>query len=332
MAFAAPAGAHVVEQFHAETVEGGIELLFDVGYADPQTRDDPFEPQPTRDWLVSRTPAQHEALRRESAEYVRHYLGLDKGAELSFPDFDHDPADFERLLSNGAYYRIRVPLEAPLAVAAGSFPDLAVRLPDDTYRTLKPGDSLDLGMHPHGLPALVHAFREGFVHVLPAGLDHILFILAIFLLVRKWRPLLWSSLAFTIAHTITLGLGAAGVIAPSSRWVEPAIALSIAALAIENLLVRDFHRWRLAVIFGFGLVHGMGFASVLAKGLGAGDGFAARLVCANLGVEAAQVAVLSSAWVLTLGWGKSPVYPRFRTVANLALAAIALAWFVQRLG
>ncbi len=322
---------HVVEQFHAEVLEGGVELLFDVGYADPATRDDPFEPQPTRDWLVSRTPAQHAALREESAAYLRDYLRLSRGENLAFPDFETQPPEFERLISGGAYYRIRIALDGPLEVNEGDFPDLALRLPDGTYRTLVAGESIDLTSSPEGSPALLHAFREGFVHVLPAGLDHILFILAIFLLVRKWKPLLWSSLAFTVAHTITLGLGAAGVIA-SPPWVEPVIALSIAALAVENLFVREFHPWRLAVIFGFGLVHGMGFASVLTKGLGEGDGFLARLLCANLGVEVAQVVVLAAAWGLTLGWGKSRAWKPFRAAANCALAAVALVWFVQRLG
>lgn len=328
----ASAAAHVVEQFQAEVKEGGVEMLFDVGYADPATRDNPFEPQPTLEWLASRTPVQHAELREESTTYLRHYLGLPESTELHFVDFDTDPPEFERLLTNGAYFRIRIPVSGSLQVREGNFPDLALRLPDETYRTLAPGDSIDLGSSPSGDSSFVHAFREGFVHVLPLGLDHILFILAIFLLVRKWKPLVWSSLAFTCAHTITLGLGAAGIFTASPRWVEPAIALSIAALAIENLFVRDFQRWRLAVIFGFGLVHGMGFATALAKTLAPGDGFALRLVTTNLGVEAAQVTILGAAWVATLGWSESRIYPKFRLLANLALTAVALTWFVQRLG
>ncbi|MBB5350853.1 hypothetical protein HNR46_001087 [Haloferula luteola] len=332
LACALVARAHVVEQFHAELLDGEIELLFDLGYADPATRDDPFEPQPTRDWLVQRTPAEHAELQRESQVYLRHYLRLDESSEFRFIDFATTPPDFERLLSNGAYYRIRIPVHDHLRIQAGNFPDLAVHFPDGGYQTLKAGDELDLQDDSSALPPGLHAFREGFVHVLPAGLDHILFILGIFLLERRWRPLLWSSLAFTCAHTITLGLGAAGIIGPSPRWVEPVIALSIAALAVENLIFRQFRPWRLAVIFAFGLVHGMGFATVLADGIGRGEGFLGRLLCANLGVEAAQVVVLGAAWTVTLGWAATPAYKPFRMTANLALTTVALIWFVQRLG
>ena len=157
-----------------------------------------------------------------------------------------------------------------------------------------------------------------------------MFVLGLFLLCRSWSLLLWQSLAFTSAHTLTLGLAAAGILAPRSEWIEPLIALSIAAVAIENLFHTRLSRWRMPLVFAFGLVHGMGFASALAVTLSPGEGFLPRLLAANLGVEAAQITILAGAWILTAGWSSGNRYRVFRKYANLLLAAIALYWLYQR--
>lgn len=107
--------------------------------------------------------------------------------------------------------------------------------------------------------------KIGVQHILPGGLDHILFVLAMFFSTRRLRPLLIQVSAFTVAHTITLGLVAAGVFAPPASIVEPLIAATIAFVAIENLFFKDMTRWRPLVVFGFGLIHGMGFAGFLAR-------------------------------------------------------------------
>jgi hydrogenase/urease accessory protein HupE len=99
----------------------------------------------------------------------------------------------------------------------------------------------------------------GFEHILPKGLDHILFILGIFLLSTHLRPLLWQVTMFTVAHTITLGLSMRGVISLPANIVEPLIALSIAWIGIENMFAHSLHRSRLVIVFLFGLLHGMGF-------------------------------------------------------------------------
>ncbi len=103
----------------------------------------------------------------------------------------------------------------------------------------------------------------GYTHILPKGLDHILFVLGLFLLSPRLRPMLLQVTAFTIAHSITLGLSIYGIVSLPSRIVEPLIALSIAYVAIENLVTRELKPWRLALVFMFGLLHGMGFAGVL---------------------------------------------------------------------
>lgn len=321
------AQAHVISQFYSELHEDHIQILFDVGYADPETRDDPFVRQPTREWLLERSDANHAKLRKQTEDYLREYLGLSDKVVITFPDFDSTPYDFPKLRLGGAYYRVAIQHPGNIILSEGKWPNLVIRMDNGDYLTVSPGESF----YGPSLPSSLHAFKEGFVHVIPAGLDHILFILGIFLLKRRWRPILWSSLTFTAAHTITLGLCSAGIFIPPAKWVEPLIALSIAALAVENLIVKSFHYRRLVIIFLFGLIHGMGFASVLGRSLAPGENFFGRLICANLGVEVAQVVVLAAAWLITIRWWKNESRFHIRTFANASLVITALIWLVERI-
>jgi len=141
----------------------------------------------------------------------------------------------------------------------------------------------------------------GFDHIVPLGLDHILFVLGLFFLSTRLGPLFWQVSAFTLAHTITLALAALGHVSVPASIVEPLIALSIAWVAIENLFSRGLSRWRPVVIFGFGLLHGLGFASVLAEfGLPEGQ-FVPALIGFNIGVEIGQLCVIAVAFLCVLG-------------------------------
>lgn len=140
--------------------------------------------------------------------------------------------------------------------------------------------------------------KIGIQHILPGGLDHILFVLALFFSTRRLRPLLIQISAFTVAHTATLALVASGVFAPPASVVEPLIAATIAFVAIENLIFKDMTRWRPYVVFGFGLIHGMGFAGFFGS-LGLPDGqFWSALIGFNVGVEIGQLAVVLVAALL----------------------------------
>src|SRR4030095_9413338 len=133
------------------------------------------------------------------------------------------------------------------------------------------------------------------------GLDHMLFVLGIYLLSRRARSVLWQVSAFTIAHSITLGLSMYGMIAVSPRIVEPLIALSIAYVAVENIFLSELRSWRVALVFAFGLLHGLAFAGARKElGLPRAE-FATALVTFNVGVEAGQLAVISTAFLL-VGW------------------------------
>ena len=172
----------------------------------------------------------------------------------------------------------------------------------------------------------------GFTHLLPKGLDHILFVLGLFLLSTKWRPVLLQVSAFTVAHSITLGLTIYGVVSLPARVVEPMIALSIAYVAVENMITTELKSWRVALVFSFGLLHGMGFAGVLRDlGLPRGD-FLTALLTFNLGVEAGQLAIVAVAFLIVRAWRRNERMYR-RLVVQPASVAIALAgiyWTVQR--
>lgn len=172
----------------------------------------------------------------------------------------------------------------------------------------------------------------GFTHILPKGLDHILFVLGLFLLSRRLKPLLVQVTAFTVAHSITLGLGIYGVFSLSPAIVEPLIAASIVYVAVENVLTSRLHAWRPVVVFGFGLLHGMGFAGVLQEiGLPRSE-FLTGLVTFNVGVELGQIAVIALAYAAVGVWARDPVRYRGRVVvpASLAIAATGLYWTVER--
>jgi len=173
----------------------------------------------------------------------------------------------------------------------------------------------------------------GFEHIVPKGIDHILFVLGLFLLSVKLRPLLLQVTAFTLAHSITLGLTIYGVISLSPSVVEPLIALSIVAVGIENMFVKTVKIRRVVVVFLFGLLHGMGFAGVLSQlGLPESD-FATALVFFNIGVEAGQLFVIAVAF-LCVFWllRKQQLYRQWVVIPVSALISlIGLYWTYERL-
>lgn len=171
----------------------------------------------------------------------------------------------------------------------------------------------------------------GFEHIVPKGADHMLFVMGLFLLSTRLRPLLWQVTAFTLAHSVTLGLSMAGVLSLSSRVVEPLIALSIAYVGLENLWTTELKPWRPALVFGFGLLHGLGFAGAL-RVLGLPEGeFVVGLLSFNAGVELGQLAVILLA-LFTIGWFRRRIWYRPWIVLPLsaAIAVVALYWTAER--
>jgi len=187
----------------------------------------------------------------------------------------------------------------------------------------------------HGKWEKVTAFGRyiivGFHHIVPEGLDHILFVLGLFLFSTRLGPLLWQISAFTVAHSITLGLALYGVVRLPSSITEPLIAASIVFVAVENIFVKDLKPWRYAVVFCFGLIHGLGFASAFANAGLPRQNFLLGLVGFNLGVEFGQLSVVAGAF-LAVGWFfHRSWYRKVITIpASSLIALIALFWTVQR--
>ena len=176
-------------------------------------------------------------------------------------------------------------------------------------------------------------FILGFTHIVPHGFDHVLFVLGIFLLSGRARSVLWQVSAFTVAHSITLALSTYGVIAVSPSLVEPLIALSIAYVALENIFSSDLRSWRVALVFAFGLLHGMGFAGALKEvGLARAD-FLTALLTFNAGVETGQLTVIAAAFLLVgWRWGARGWYrSRIAVPASALIACIAVYWTLERL-
>ncbi len=185
----------------------------------------------------------------------------------------------------------------------------------------------------------------GFGHI-AAGLDHLLFLLTLVVVAvftrqdKRWWPhatgraavgeALRIVTAFTVSHSITLGLAAAGWFTPPSRLVESVIALSVLLAATDNLRQIFFMpRWALAGLFGW--FHGFGFATPL-QDLGLqGTELLAPLFAFNLGVELGQLAIVAGVLPLAVAWRHSPRYQRqWMPGLSVAVAALALVWLVER--
>jgi hypothetical protein len=174
---------------------------------------------------------------------------------------------------------------------------------------------------------------EGYQHILPYGFDHILFILGLFLLNPRLKPVLWQATAFTIAHSITLGLAMYQIITPPLHIIEPLIALSILYVAIENIFSSKLRAARIGIVFLFGLVHGLGFAGALTDVGLPEQHYLLCLVMFNLGVELGQITIILAAYFLLARWFADKPYYRKGIVIPLSvcIALIAFCWAIQRI-
>lgn len=175
--------------------------------------------------------------------------------------------------------------------------------------------------------------RLGYEHILPQGFDHILFIVCLYLLNPDLKKVLLQSLCFTVAHSITLGLAMYGVVNTPASVIEPLIAFSIVLVAVENVVRQGVRPYRVVLIFLFGLVHGLGFASSLSS-LGLPENrFLSSLLVFNIGVELGQLSVILIAYLLLGKWfGKKTFYHRRIVIPlSLLIACIATYWTVERL-
>lgn len=179
----------------------------------------------------------------------------------------------------------------------------------------------------------VNYIKLGFEHILPLGFDHIIFIISLVLFSPNLKQLFTQSAAFTIGHCITLAIASLQIFSISPSIVEPIIALTIVYVAIENIMKKELKASRLLLIFAFGLLHGMGFASALAEIGLAKNQFVLSLLMFNVGLELGQIFII----ILSLGilrfiqmqfsisWSKL-VFP-----VSIFIMCIGMYWVVERL-
>ncbi len=173
----------------------------------------------------------------------------------------------------------------------------------------------------------------GFTHVIPLGFDHILFILSIFLMNTNLKTIIVQCSAFTIAHSISLGLSAADLFVVDSKIIEPLIAISILVTALENIVQEKINKWRIVIILLFGIIHGLGFANALREtGLDKSH-FYLSLLFFNVGVECGQILIILLAyysigkWFCDKKWYKNRIVYPISSVIGL----IAIYWTIERI-
>ena len=176
-------------------------------------------------------------------------------------------------------------------------------------------------------------FKLGFTHIVPQGIDHVLFIIGICLINTKLKSIIYQASAFTVAHTIALALSMKNIIVAPSPLIEPIIALSIVFVAVENIILSELKPWRIILVFLFGLIHGLGFASSLNEiGLPPGKFFTSILMF-NVGVEVCQILIIAFVFSLIIFPLKNKLWYRYRIVypISIAIALVSSYWTIERL-
>ena len=184
-----------------------------------------------------------------------------------------------------------------------------------------------------GNEVISYYIKMGITHIIPNGFDHILFIVSLCLLSTNMKTILWQATAFTVAHSVTLALSMKNIIVTPGAVVEPVISLSIVFVAVENMVLNKLKAWRVAIVFLFGLIHGMGFASAL-NGVGLPrNRFFTSVLAFNAGVELGQVAVILLVFgLIIIPFGKQSYYKKkIVWPISAVIALIAAYWTIERI-
>ncbi len=330
----------------------------DIAYMLPETRNIPGGPPLSREAVTKSSPDELARIRKETEATLRKLIRItfaDKAVawRVEFPDFKKDPFALPPEAGDIALLTTRIVIDAiPGAGELRAYWSgeqeteliiLTEEGEDANVVSTLPGGSLMLWKQtgagksaPVEQPVTGGWVQLGFHHVLPEGRDHMLFILGLFLLVPKWKPLMGQSLLFTLAHSITLALAVFAVVHIPGKWwgitkpVEVLIAVSIAWIGIENLLTRKLGKQRLVLIFCFGLIHGLGFASSIGDKMNGvpRSQLTGPLLGFNVGVELAQISVLAAAFLIL--WPLRKWTRQVQTIGSAFVALAGLSWAIQR--
>lgn len=321
----------------------------DIAYMMPETRNVPGGPPMSREAAMKSSPEEFARIRKETENTLRKLIRItfadkDVAWSVDFPDFRKDPFDLPPEFGDVALISTRLIIdpipgagelrihwsgeqdtELIILTEMGDDPDVVSTLPGGSLMLLKQSDTGQ--SEPVEKPLTGGWLQLGFRHVF--GLDHVLFILGLFLLIPKWKPLVEQSLLFTVAHSITLALAIFGVVQMPEKLLQVLIAVSIAWVGIENLFVHQLGRQRLILVFCFGLLHGLGFAGTLAEKLDVvpRNELTGPLLGFNVGVELAQICILVGAFLLLMPvrkWTK-----QIQTYGSICVAIAGVVWVVQ---
>lgn len=349
--------AHQVDtvefEFHRLDTQWQLRGEMDIAYMLPETRKIPFGGPLSREGVMKSPPVELARIRKETENTLRQMLRVSFGGKqidwkIEFPDFEKEPLVLPVEYGDWALLTVHIIVDArpgPGELRLHWSKEEEAQL---IIVTKASGEPEIISVSPGGELVLLNitttgkqtsapqlAFgswiRSGFSHVLPLGLDHMLFIFGLFLMVLKWRPLLSQSLLFTLSHSATLALSVLGWIHLDPKLVEILIAFSIAFIGVENLFAHKVGKLRYMLVFCFGLVHGMGFARVMVdkvKGIPR-DQLIHPLFGFNIGVELAQITVLVISFLLF-----ALIRKRTRLAQISGSVVVALAgtgWMIQRI-
>ncbi len=323
----------------------------DIAYMLPETRVVPDGLPLSREAVMKSSPQELARIRKETENTLRKLLKFTFADKIitwrvEFPDFEKEPFALPEEAGDIALLSTRLILDPQPGAGelrihwAGEQETELIILDEESgeppVSTLPGGNLMLLKQEASGEDAPVETpfaggwVRSGFHHVIPLGLDHLLFIIGLFLLVPKWKPLLSQSLLFTAAHSITLALAVLGVVEVPGKLVEILIAVSIAWIGIENLITRKLGKQRFILVFCFGLLHGLGFASVLAEKLGdtPRENLVGPLLGFNVGVELAQVTVLAAAFLVLCPLKRWTF--QVQILGSVLVALAGISWVMER--
>lgn len=332
----------------------------DIAYMLPETRVIPDGLPLSREAVMKSPPEELARIRKETENTLRKLLrfsfaGKDVPWKIEFPDFEKKPFALPEEAGDIALITTRLIIDPVPGVGdlrihwAGEQETELIILIEETedsenagvISTLPGGNLMLLKQTDTGKSVPVEKpmaggwLESGFRHVIELRNiqpDHILFILGLFLLVPRWKPLMQQSLLFTLAHSITLALVVFKWVPLPGIWIEHLVILSIAWVGVENLLVRrQLGKQRLIFVFCFGLLHGLSFASVLVEKLKSvsGSGLVGPLLGFNVGVELAQITIFALAFLLI--WPLKKFTLQTQVIGSALIAITGIVWFFQRL-
>jgi len=351
--------AHVWNQIYLQTKKVSdnyqFTIYFDVGYAVPEVRDDPQASPPTHKWLVEQDNPSHLRIRKEAQQVLNSFLDFrinDKPVDVGFlfPDWDTIPPQFQIIRGDDAFITV-ILITSPQANDSFSLnikdtpitPKVAIKKLDGSIITLSKNDSINFQKKTDvtsktatvisDRSPFLQNLKTGFLHVIPEGMDHVLFILAMCLAAKSIKRLLTLSLLFTFCHSLCFAaiyfqwIHLPGIAVTIIEWL---ILVSIIVMAANNFRDSSSFKESGLLVALFGCIHGLGFANVLISNIHT-DIPLMLILAVGAGIELAQLFIIATSIILLLFLLKFLKKEKIYLTAN-TWVVITAAWLIlQRL-